>query len=197
MSDKLEALKLARPIVEADYHAAKEQCDADWEGMSFTALEAIDAALRTPTPEQAGEVERIIGTLTNAQLQALKELPQERMDRADWLTFEGLENTPLMERVGFTPKWGGHAKYRFTDTGKSVAAALQSTPPAQPTADAVERARRALDALGWHLEDRVGCRVRVEDGGGVGPASCDEAVMYDALVEIAAMLSAASPTGGE
>jgi hypothetical protein len=42
----VEALKLARPIVEADLHAAIDHCDADWEGMSRTALEAIDAALK-------------------------------------------------------------------------------------------------------------------------------------------------------
>ena len=41
----VEALRKARPIVEADLHAAMEQCDADWEGMSREALDSIDAAL--------------------------------------------------------------------------------------------------------------------------------------------------------
>lgn len=41
----LTALRLARPIVEADLADACDHCDADWEGMSRTALEAIDAAL--------------------------------------------------------------------------------------------------------------------------------------------------------
>lgn len=39
------ALELARPIVEADLHEAIDHADGDWEGMSRTALEAIDAAL--------------------------------------------------------------------------------------------------------------------------------------------------------
>lgn len=41
----VEALRLAQPIVEADYHAARDMADADWEGMSFTALEAVNEAL--------------------------------------------------------------------------------------------------------------------------------------------------------
>lgn len=39
------ALQLARPIVEADWHAGMEAKDADWEGQAWTALKAIDAAL--------------------------------------------------------------------------------------------------------------------------------------------------------
>ena len=43
---KLEgALRLARPVVEADLCEAREHSDADWEGMSYEALSAIDAAL--------------------------------------------------------------------------------------------------------------------------------------------------------
>lgn len=45
MSDSAEALRLARPIIEADLCAAVDHADADWEGMSRTALAAIDAAL--------------------------------------------------------------------------------------------------------------------------------------------------------
>jgi hypothetical protein len=45
-----EALELARPIVEADVSQAGDYCDSDWEGMSRTALEAIDAAL-TPASD--------------------------------------------------------------------------------------------------------------------------------------------------
>lgn len=40
-----EALTLARPIIESDWYQAREHADADWEGMSWTALQAIDAAL--------------------------------------------------------------------------------------------------------------------------------------------------------
>jgi hypothetical protein len=41
-----EALELARPIVEADLASAADYSDADWIGMSQTALDAIDAALK-------------------------------------------------------------------------------------------------------------------------------------------------------
>lgn len=51
-----EALKLARPIVEADYHDAVEHSDGDWEGMSKTALDAIDAALPSQEVEPAAGV---------------------------------------------------------------------------------------------------------------------------------------------
>lgn len=40
-----EALRLARPIVEQDWLTAIDYNDADWQGMSHTALEAIDAGL--------------------------------------------------------------------------------------------------------------------------------------------------------
>ncbi|MCW2405076.1 hypothetical protein M2336_001705 [Sphingobium sp. B1D7B] len=40
------ALHRARPIVEADWHAGMEAKDADWEGMAYAALAAIDAALQ-------------------------------------------------------------------------------------------------------------------------------------------------------
>ena len=49
------ALELARPIVEADHEAAKESRDADWEGLSFTALESIDKALATLSQPDDGE----------------------------------------------------------------------------------------------------------------------------------------------
>lgn len=45
VGELIEALERARPIVEADHEAAKEQGDADWEGMSFEALHGIDNAI--------------------------------------------------------------------------------------------------------------------------------------------------------
>ena len=41
-------MKIAREIVATDLDDAIQHCDADWEGMSRTAMEAIDAAL-TPS----------------------------------------------------------------------------------------------------------------------------------------------------
>jgi len=52
-----EALRLARPIVESDLSSAEEHCDADWEGMSRTALDAIDAALTTSAHQRDELVE--------------------------------------------------------------------------------------------------------------------------------------------
>lgn len=40
-----EALRLCLPIVEADLAEAIEHCDADWEGMSRTAVDAARAAV--------------------------------------------------------------------------------------------------------------------------------------------------------
>lgn len=58
-----KALELARPIVEADWHAGKEAGDADWEGLSFTALETIVAALEaleaTDRAAGVGEAQRL------------------------------------------------------------------------------------------------------------------------------------------
>lgn len=55
--DAVRALKLAQPIVEADYHAACDTNDADWEGMSKAALDAVNAALAaTKSPEADGGV---------------------------------------------------------------------------------------------------------------------------------------------
>ena len=54
-----EALELARPIVEADLLDAIDHCDADWEGMSRTALEAIDRALSATPAPPVDETERL------------------------------------------------------------------------------------------------------------------------------------------
>lgn len=40
-----EALELAQPIVESDHDQAKDAGDADWEGMSYTALTAVNEAI--------------------------------------------------------------------------------------------------------------------------------------------------------
>lgn len=50
-----EALRLARPIVEAELEEAEGYADADWEGMTRQALEAIDAALSEPEKRDALE----------------------------------------------------------------------------------------------------------------------------------------------
>ena len=49
-----EALKLSRPIVEADLDTAKGYSDADWIGMSQEALDAIDAALASKEGQHHG-----------------------------------------------------------------------------------------------------------------------------------------------
>lgn len=59
--------------------------------------------------------------LTDVQSAALAKLSEDDLDRDDWLTFHGLERTPLMEVAGFTPNFGGHKKYRFTELGKDRA----------------------------------------------------------------------------
>lgn len=49
-----KALRLARPIVEADWYSAREAGDSDWEGLSWTALDAIDKALAAHPSTQEG-----------------------------------------------------------------------------------------------------------------------------------------------
>lgn len=46
--------------------------------------------------------------------------------------------------------------------------------------DAIEQLHRTL---GFRFEDRGGMRVKVDDEGGVGTGTADEAVMYDMLVQ--------------
>lgn len=78
------ALDLARPIVEADLHAAIEQCDADWEGMSRTALDAIDAALRALPAAQAGRVGEDLGARLTDAYAALRSIAEGNLGDLPW-----------------------------------------------------------------------------------------------------------------
>ncbi len=78
----IEALKLARPIVEADYVSACDHGDSDWEGQSYTALSAIDTALSahpTPATEQGGETEKVALKLVLEMADSLGADPPGRM----------------------------------------------------------------------------------------------------------------------
>ena len=52
--DLRAALELARPIIEADLATAESFNDSDWEGLSRTALEAVDKALAALPQENRG-----------------------------------------------------------------------------------------------------------------------------------------------
>ncbi|PAL23574.1 hypothetical protein [Sphingopyxis sp. GW247-27LB] len=55
LREAVDGLSIARGIIEADLNDAKEHRDADWIGMSQSALDAIDAALRA---QSTGENDR-------------------------------------------------------------------------------------------------------------------------------------------
>ena len=201
MSDKLEATEQA--IVE---DRARQICvlfDADpeevlgayapvrcWASVAYHINEAI-TSLRTPTPEQAGELgdlpSRLIGWSGKARsqgrdrielnletvdrilaaLRAPREVEKENADarrevlalitsiwRAEF-RHEAPNWKPLPNLVGMITQldnmYAGVRSQR--DEARHALAALQSTPPAQPTADAVERAAKVM----WeHADDEIG-----------------------------------------
>lgn len=71
---------------------------------------------------------QIAGKLTKAQRTALRLVDEEGLQASDWLTLEGLELTPVMERSGFIRQFGGHATYRFSPLGLQVRQILQESP---------------------------------------------------------------------
>jgi len=134
----VEALQLARPIVEADLEAAKEQGDADWEGMSFTALEAIDDALTPPVTvaatDQAGEVER--------RERLIEQLEAEFGDSYDCTRVWSAWGVGTMGEDDFVP-----VSDRVGEIADGILAALDTQPATGRTMGEKEKLRAALQEI--------------------------------------------------
>lgn len=127
MSDKLEACPFCgthlRKMSEGQgyWHPVVGTCPlSGWE-MQADGYAEDRWNRRTPTPEQAGEVEPVAWLYEKNGRQSIQ------MKRQPWNT--------------------------EPDRGWTETALFASTPPAQPTADAVERAARIIDPGKWDLFD--------------------------------------------
>ncbi len=141
---------------------------------------------------EMGEEEPDQGVVTEAAMDENLEATQADRDAAADVLFH-VYGDPFVDNIRDGWEDESYIVQAFARHRQQSVAAALSARPEEPAQGAAQRAKGALDALGWRFELRDGMSLKIEDSGGVGTGTSDEAVMYDALEDIAALTNAATP----